>query len=192
MGKLILISGPNNSGKSRFAECLICAAAGEERCYLATMIPKTEDNRARIEKHRRQRAGLCFRTLETPYRVGDTAVPPEASVLVEDVSNLLGNAMFERGGDADSVFDDIRMLREKCAMLVAVTISGLSPEGYEGETAAYINALNRLNARLFDAADLAAEMRQSKPYLTKGEPDETLERVFGCAFDLQRDSDAAL
>ena len=191
MGKLILISGANSSGKSRFAERLIGASDREERFYLATMIPQTEENRLRSEKHRRQREGLGFQTMETPYCVKDAPVTPEAAVLLEDLSNLLANVMFERGGDADTVVSDVLSLKAHCALLVAVTIAGLSPEGYNGETRAYINALNRINCCLLDAADLAAEMRDSKPFVTKGVPDETLERVFGGAVDVQCDPDAA-
>ena len=56
MGRLILVAGPNGSGKSLFAEQLT-ARTGRERFYIATMLPVTDDNLARIEKHRRQRAG---------------------------------------------------------------------------------------------------------------------------------------
>ena len=157
MGELLLVSGGNGSGKSRFAERWLDERAGKERWYIATMLPQTEDNYARIEKHRRQREGLGFTTLELPRKVGNA--PVGGAVLLEDVSNLLANVYFENGGTAETVFRDILNLHARCELLAAVTISGLTEEGYSGETAAYIRELNRLNRLLLDAADQAVELR---------------------------------
>ena len=48
MGKLIVVSGPNESGKSAFAESLMSRIPGQ-RYYIATMVPQTEENYRRIE-----------------------------------------------------------------------------------------------------------------------------------------------
>ena len=170
MGKLILISGPNGSGKSRYAESLF-ASASPERYYIATMVPQTEENRRRIEKHRAQRAGLGFETLECPGPLAGLPVTPDSAVLLEDVSNLLANAVFARGETEDAVLRDLLALRERCALLVAVTIAGLSPEGYDGETRDYILALNDLNARLEALADGAAALSGGEAVWRKGAPD---------------------
>ena len=109
MGTLIMISGANGSGKSRYAERIVARTTGE-RYYIATMRPCSEENLQRIEKHREQRKDLQFTTLECPYQVGAAAVERDGVVLLEDVSNLLANAMFERGGDEASVYADIEAL----------------------------------------------------------------------------------
>ena len=96
MGNLILISGKNDSGKSRFAESLIRRIPGE-RFYIAAMRPCTGENYRRIEAHRRQRQDMHFQTLELPLDVDLAAVTPDSVVLLEDVSNLLANLFFERG-----------------------------------------------------------------------------------------------
>ena len=171
MGRLVLISGENGSGKSAFAESAAAGCAGG-RYYIAAMLPQSEDDRARIARHRRQRRGLGFRTLELPYRIGGARVDSGGTVLLEDVSNLLANVMFGRGGTEKDVFDDIRELLGRCRLLLAVTIAGLSPQGYEPQTAAYINALARLNAMLADIADAAVTMRGGEPFFTKGGPDD--------------------
>ena len=66
-----------------------------------------------------------------PYQAGAAAVERDGVVLLEDVSNLLANAMFERGGDEASVYADIEALCSRCRLLVAVTITGLRADGYD-------------------------------------------------------------
>lgn len=183
MGILILISGSNNSGKSLFAEQLIAQTSGE-RYYIATMHPCTEDNYRRIEKHRRQRAGLGFQTLECPYQIQNAPISGKSVVLLEDVSNLLANVLFEKKGDADSVFLDICSLLNRCRVLVAVTISGLHADGYDEKTSDYINRLNTMNQKLFDRAAVAVTMEEQIPRYQKGEAYDLSRIVSGGAVHL--------
>lgn len=169
MGKTILISGPNGSGKSAFAESLIAGTAGP-RYYIAAMRCQTEENQRRIEKHRRQRAGLGFVTLEEPYSLRGLDLPADGVALLEDVSNLLANNMFEKNLGPGQVLEDILSLSRRCGTLIAVTISGLSEAGYEGETAGYIRALNEVNGKLAEAFDGVAEMENGRPVWRKGGP----------------------
>ena len=168
MGNLVLISGPNGSGKSRFAEELVSRTTGE-RFYIATMRSQNEENDRRIEKHRRQRAGMGFHTLELPWQICEVALPGDAVVLLEDVSNLLGNIIFEKGGTGEDAFAQIQTLKDRCALLVAVTISGLSGDGYDEETAAYVNALNELNGRLVELSQVAVGMHDGQAICEKGD-----------------------
>lgn len=167
MGKLILISGENQSGKSRFAEQLISQIEGE-RYYIATMIPATEENILRIEKHRKQRVQYEFQTIELPYQVQSAPVAKSSVVLLEDVSNLLANNMFEKENDVTSVFRDICSLCNHCKCVVAVTISGLEDNAYDAETTAYIQSLNQLNQKLFHIADTVILMGKNIPNYLKG------------------------
>lgn len=171
MGKLILISGENNSGKSIFAEQLAGRISGD-KYYIATMLAETEENHKRIEKHRRQRMTLGFTTLELPYQVGDAPVTPESMVLLEDISNLLANNIFDKGKSEEAVFNDICRLLKRCRITEAVTVSGLEDTGFDGETADYINRLNRLNKKLSDMADVSVIMQDNAPVYQKGEINE--------------------
>lgn len=168
METMILISGPNGSGKSRFAEQLVSKTQGA-RYYIATMESQTEENERRIEKHRHQRESLDFVTLELPYQVKNAAVAPDSVVLLEDATNLLGNTVFGHGGTAEETYEDILMLARNCRLLFVVTISGLDPNAYEGETADYIRSIHALNQALFRAADAAVELSGGVPHWTKGE-----------------------
>ena len=167
MGKIVLIAGSNGSGKSLFAEQLVSRTTGE-RFYIATMQSQGDFNRQRIEKHRRQREGLGFTTVESPYVVGDIPLTADCVVLLEDASNLLANSIFEKGGSTAGVLSDILMLSNRCKELFIVTISGLSADGYDGETADYIHAMDRLNQQLADISHVVIEMREGMPVYVKG------------------------
>ena len=168
----VLILGPNGSGKSAYAEELVVRLSTDAIYYIATMIPSGEENQTRIEKHRDRRKDMGFVTIEKQTDVSEIAVPPSAAVLLEDVSNLLANAMFngKRDGNTESVFGDITALCEKCRAAVLVTIEGLAeqPE-YNDETCVYIGALNRLNEKLADFADIVFAMRGGTPVTVKGD-----------------------
>ena len=168
MGKLVLISGANDSGKSVYAEKLVGSMNGE-KYYIATMKPVNDDNHRRILKHKKQRVGLGFETLEMPYNIDKASMPEGALVLLEDVSNLMANSGFELGHGPDAVFESITALAERCGLLAAVSISGLTSKGYDADTAAYIDNLNYLNGLLFSAADCAVEMRGGKAHVLKGD-----------------------
>lgn len=184
MGRLVLVSGSSGSGKSLFAERL-AAHAADDRFYIATMRPVTEDNRRRIAKHRRQRAGLGFTTFECPLHVSGAPVSAGSAVLLEDLSNLLANVLFESGGTADQVWDDLLGLQQRCLLLVVVTISGLSPHGCDAETAAYIDALNGLNERLLRRADAAVRMCCHEPVVCKGDLSDVFKAFPHCSVDIQ-------
>ena len=87
---LILVFGGSGSGKSRFAEQLASEEQSMERWYIATMhsdgSPETTE---RIRRHRQQRQGKGFHTLEwscgLPNRFPQWVEqhPEPASVLLE-------------------------------------------------------------------------------------------------------------
>ena len=124
---LTLVMGQNGSGKSRFAEKLCCRLGGR-LIYIATMQPVGEEGQRRIIKHREQRHGMGFLTLEAPFGPFD-GVTGGDTVLLEDLSNLLANRMFIDNSGIDEAYRDVKTLQGQCGELVVVTISGLSPAG---------------------------------------------------------------
>lgn len=160
--ELTLVLGANGSGKSAFAE-KTAAGSGGKLCYIATMRPQSEDDLRRIEKHRAQRAGKGFETVELGTNVTEAPIEKNSAVLLEDVSNLLANRMFtEKGNTLDDTLNDILALGEKCARLIAVSISGLDEGDYSGETAEYVRALNTLNFELCKRAEKIYIMENGK------------------------------
>lgn len=142
-----LICGPNNSGKSKYAED-VAVASGSKLVYLATMVPQNEDNEKRIEKHRLQRQGKGFETIEAAWDIDRIPVDEDAVVLLEDASNLVANGIFMYGADAKQALEQILALAGHCRKLIVVSIGGLLAEEYDAETANYIDQLNWLNDKL--------------------------------------------
>ncbi|MBO4236099.1 MAG: bifunctional adenosylcobinamide kinase/adenosylcobinamide-phosphate guanylyltransferase [Firmicutes bacterium] len=76
--------------------------------YVATMIPTDEEDRIRIMRHREDRSGLGFKTVERPKDLsrivtpdgghncgyGDSNCDPHGVYLIDSVTALLSNVMF--------------------------------------------------------------------------------------------------
>lgn len=161
---MTLIIGENDSGKSSFAESYI-AQLSNPRYYVATMIVKRPEDEERVKKHLEQREGLGFHTREVPYDVHSFELPTEAIVLLEDVSNLVANEWFDRRKPVENVFRDILALEKKCQHLVIVTIDGLNPSDYTGETKDYATCLNWINQQLTNHSNQVIRMPKEEPCL---------------------------
>lgn len=144
-----LILGPNNSGKSLFAEKMVVETENLQRIYLATMIPQTEENNERIKKHIAQRKGKGFLTIEESWNIHALNIPKNSVVLLEDASNLLANGIFVHHSNHQECFERILTLGEKCKKLIIVSIDGLTVSNtYDAETNDYIQQLHLLNELL--------------------------------------------
>ena len=167
---LTLIIGGAGSGKSAFAENLVRGLPGQ-RVYLATMEPFDAECRARIEKHRAQRAAFGFTTVERYTDLSGAPLPAGANVLMEDLSNLLANEMFSpAGGGEDAVRRGLHSLNTAAENLTVVTNELFSGGAdYAEETLAYLRALARLNRKLAAEAGLVVEVVCGLPNVLKGE-----------------------
>ena len=165
---IALVMGGSGSGKSAWAEALIARAPRKNRVYIATMRP-TADAQARIARHRAQRAGLGFETLECPQDIGSLRLPPDCAALVEDIPNLLANEMYG-GGDWRRILPGLEALVRRCGTLVLVTgdvfRDGLT---YDESTREYRTRLADINSSLAALADAVIEVVYSIPVPVKGE-----------------------
>ena len=84
----IWITGGAGSGKSSLAQDLAAAlAAGGPRYYVATMVPRDDEDRSRIHRHIGDRAGMSFETIECPCRLMERIVPdPEGTYLLDSAT----------------------------------------------------------------------------------------------------------
>lgn len=147
---MILIIGGSASGKSAFAEKLLAERAGGKKTYLATMAASGEEAHRRISRHRLQREGLGYTTIECPARIASVIGQCEEAVLLEDLGNLTANEMFPAEGFREEVAEQIAgelfQLDDACRVLIVVTNEVFSDTGnYSLQTRQYIRELGRLN-----------------------------------------------
>ena len=167
---LNLIIGGAGSGKSAYAEALVCRLAGP-RLYIATMEARDAESRARIERHREQRRGLGFVTLERGTDLAAAPVPPGCNALLEDLPNLLANELFSpAGGGMPSLRRGLEALLSACGSLTVVTGEVFSDGvAYPAQTRDYMRQLAALNRELAARADFVAELVCGLPNRLKGE-----------------------
>ena len=175
---LIIITGVSGSGKSEYAEQICCRLARDnKKYYVATMQPFGEEGRIRIEKHKRQREGKGFETIEQYQNIGsalDCCDKEERPVvLVECMSNLLANECFGEAGkpdDTDYILNGVEKLNDIYENIVIVTNEVFS-DGceYDAGTTDYIRRLGEINVRLSRAADAVVEVVYSIPVFLKGD-----------------------
>lgn len=163
-----LVTGGSGSGKSVWAEKTIHALYPGHKIYLATMQSSDPESAQRILRHRHQREGLGFETIECPLNLASAQIDADASVLLEDIPNLLANEMFS-GGDYTRILPALHALASKCGHLFIVTNDVFS-DGvrYSAETALYMQRLGVLNQALARLADTVTEVVYSIPVYIKG------------------------
>ncbi|MGH2316890.1 bifunctional adenosylcobinamide kinase/adenosylcobinamide-phosphate guanylyltransferase [Planococcus sp. SE5232] len=103
-GQLIFISGGVRSGKSAYAESIVCAAGNRRKIYLASGRAYDEEMKDRIERHRKDRQEDGWQTIEKAYRMDSVLdeLQAEDLVLWDCVTTWLANELYE-GWETGSV-----------------------------------------------------------------------------------------
>jgi len=124
----IFISGGCKNGKSYYAQHLAKQQAGENSplYYIATMEPADDEDQVRILRHRQERDGWGFTTLEKSSSLGDLDADFSGSFLLDSVTALLSNEMFRKDGTVDQsaylrVAAELEQLAEKSGNIVFVS-----------------------------------------------------------------------
>ena len=118
---LELVTGGSGSGKSAYAEEHICrihrilsrkAGTKLPLFYIAAMIPRGEETLRKIERHRKMRETRGFQTLEwytdIAGKIREKSLPENACVLLECLSNLTANEMYEPEGAGENTADAVK------------------------------------------------------------------------------------
>ena len=98
---MILVTGGARSGKSRHAEVLI--GDSSQVLYIATSQILDDEMAARIEHHRQSRPEH-WRTVERWQHLDELIhadINPNEAVLLECVTTMVTNLLFDYGGDKD-------------------------------------------------------------------------------------------
>ena len=157
-----VVTGGSGSGKSAFAEQCILDCQGNNRIYIATMYPFDEESHRRIARHRAMRAEKKFTTIERYTDLEHLTIPQGADVLLECMSNLTANEIYQEGGAGDNtvkaILNGIHHLLERAGNLVVT---------YDPETEKYLEKLGAINCQMAQIADTVTEVVYGIPIFHK-------------------------
>lgn len=179
---IYLVYGGSGSGKSSFAESLLSGFDSTHKYYIATMKvrPDDADAQKKIARHKQMRAGKGFLTIEKTVNleeitlstragagVGGTGAGSASSALLECMSNLCANEMFDTEDGvpkspeevSGKILAGINHLTELFENLVIVT-NNIFEDGieYDETTRAYMDVLSTINCNLAAMADKVYEV----------------------------------
>lgn len=150
---ITLITGGSGSGKSAYAEQKVVEFGDFNRIYIATMYPFDEESHQRIARHRAMRAEKNFSTVECYVGLKNVKIPKHSCVLLECLSNLTANEMFQENGAKEHVVGEIlegvKNLDRQAEQVVIVT-NEIFSDGieYDEETKQYQKYLGEINVKL--------------------------------------------
>lgn len=181
----VFISGGCKNGKSYYAQKRaqnMARQLGKPLYYIATMIPRDEEDRARIRRHLAERDGWGFETLEQPMDLtallDDPKVDPTGVFLLDSVTAIMENEMFQRVESANNglkgsshieiVYDETAKDRVKADMVAFARATGNTvfvSDGIYGDmgeysqsTEDYRKALAAVDRALAKACDNVVEI----------------------------------
>lgn len=172
----LFISGGCKNGKSMYAQKWAFALAREKDLplyYIATMKAKDREDEKRIKRHRQERAGWGFHTIECQEDIcsclEDEALDRGGVFLLDSVTALLENEMF---GD-DFILDEEAGLRTSSDLLEFAEKTGntvfvsdfIYGDGgsYDAGTQAYMKALALCDRALAEKCDQVVEVSVGRP-----------------------------
>ncbi|MCR4691578.1 MAG: bifunctional adenosylcobinamide kinase/adenosylcobinamide-phosphate guanylyltransferase [Lachnospiraceae bacterium] len=175
---MILVLGRENSGKSVLAEKLAMETGDPVKIYLATMKICDDEGKKRVIKHRAQREGKGFITIEKCFAIdsliGETKNPEQTTVLLECVANLVGNELFDHSGGikpaapgdlacedfAEEIISEIQRLNDHFHHLILVSNTYEKKPDYDMQTRLYLSLLDQVNEKLLMLADQTIDLRK--------------------------------
>lgn len=120
----------------------------------------------------RMRQGKGFETVECYTGLDKIRLPENCTVLLECMSNLVANEMFQEEGahenTVEAVLKGVRHIREQAGNLVIVTNEIFSEAAdYQGETELYQEYLGQINQKIAEIADQVVEVVYGIPVYHK-------------------------
>ena len=173
----VFLAGGSKSGKSMLAQRIARAMQpGRPHYYLATMIPHDAEDDARITRHRAERAGWGFETVECGVNIlaALEKADPQGVFLLDSVTALLSNEMFRADGTMDEaararLARELTDFAEKTGNCVFVCDNIFADAGAYGDwTERYRQALGKIGAALCRVCEAAGEVCCGVPVWHKG------------------------
>lgn len=185
---LYLVTGGSASGKSEYAEEMAVSLQRKNKgglFYVAAMYPFDEECKDRIRKHQNMRRDKGFVTIECYTRVEQIKGEKGGVYLLECMSNLLANEMYQEEGrlkelsrmneqagkeQVREVIADPLITLSRTADVIVVSNEVFSDGVFYGEEMKrYVQALGMINVLLGEAACFVAEAVCKIPVIQKGE-----------------------
>ena len=171
----VFICGGAGAGKSAFAES-VAQKLGGPLVYVATMPVVSDEDKAKVERHHRLRAGKGFTTIERPGALSDLPDNGE-TMLIECLSTHVANLMFSSSVAGTATDHWIKALKAELDPLLkrkgnTIFVSlEITSDGtiYSPETEAYKSVLTAVNRYLVQNSDAAFEVVCGIPVKIKGE-----------------------
>ena len=157
------VVGGSGSGKSEYVEGIIMGGKSPNRYYIATMQAFDDEAFAKIERHRKMRAHKGFETIECQKDLMGAEVTPGSDVLLECISNLVANEMFDPEGAKENtvsaIMEGIDRLHDLTDNFVIVSNNVFGDgDDYSAETLDYIKTIAEVNGRIADISDQVFEV----------------------------------
>ncbi|MEQ8365197.1 MAG: bifunctional adenosylcobinamide kinase/adenosylcobinamide-phosphate guanylyltransferase [Roseicyclus sp.] len=167
---LTLVIGGAASGKSAFAEKMV-RQSGLAKTYVATAEAFDDEMREKIARHRADRSGQGWRTVEAPRHLTRalTTLDTDEVALVDCITLWLTNLMLDETPwqDALDILCDVLEHTATPIVLVSNDVSGgVIPENALAR--AFQVAQGRTNQRLASQADLVVHVTAGLPRVLKG------------------------
>ncbi len=163
----VFISGGCKNGKSRYAQDIAKKMQRENRplYYLATMLPTDAEDRDRIARHRCEREGWGFETIEISGNITEAVAmcDVEGSFLLDSVTALLANEMFRPDAAMDSdapqkLSRELASLARRLKNIVFVSDFIFSDARiYDESTESYRKGLAAIDRKLVEICDTVLE-----------------------------------
>ena len=171
---MVLVTGGSGSGKSLLAEQISFKLKTEPFYYLATMKIWDEECKIRVERHKKQRDGKEFQTIEAPDNLSEIAMNLEfhGTALLDCIGNLTANEQFEVDAinTVKNIVDGVNEVYKRLDNLIIVTnevFSDIIPEDKDMQK--YIQHIGKINCELAKMSDIVIESYGGIPIIWKGE-----------------------
>lgn len=173
---LYLITGGSGSGKSKYAENIVTNIQKNVKCnkvyYVATMIPYGDETMQKIQKHIDMRKEKRFETIECFYDLKNVKIEKNSIVLLECMSNLLANLMYDSENKnlnyVEEILEQIDCLYNQMNTLIIVSNEIFSDgEDYNIDMKLYLSNLGEINKRIAEKANKVVEVVYSIPIIIK-------------------------
>ncbi|MDR0312724.1 MAG: bifunctional adenosylcobinamide kinase/adenosylcobinamide-phosphate guanylyltransferase [Treponema sp.] len=180
----IFISGGCKNGKSYYAQRLAEAQRVAQRvaqqadspCYIATMKPVDAEDNERIARHRREREGWGFTTVEQPVDIEKILdkCDHNSSFLLDSLTALLANEMFLPDGSVNDnahnkIADGLRRITQAIDNIVIVSDFIYSDALlYDRLTEKYRESLSKIDKTAATHSDVVLEVVYGNVIIHKG------------------------